>query len=208
MNKVIIKNEEIKDKTRIFLLYFLTLSRIFFAITFFLILIKINKNDIFILNLIAFFCVLLMELTDVLDGYIARKYNLVTFIGSIIDPFSDSISRLIVFGTIAYKGLCLPFVPIIMVLRDLTIAYTRIALNIYSIDYSTRFSGKLKGFIQGISALVLISLLIFNIDLSFKNKIVIFFSYLITLIVLYSLFDYTLGAFIKYKNLTIKNKNI
>ncbi len=206
MFKIIIKNKKFKDKTKIFWLYLLTLSRIFFAFLVFLIVIKINKQNIFILNLFAFLCVLLIELTDLLDGHIARKYNLVTFAGTIIDPFADSISRLIVFGTLAYKGLCLPFVPIVMILRDLTVAYTRIAQISYSIDCSARFSGKLKAFIQGTSSLIMISLLFFNIDLSLKNKIIVFFSYLVTLVVLYSLIDYTLGTFIKYKKLNIEKK--
>ncbi len=206
MFKIIIKNKKFKDKTKIFWLYLLTLSRIFFAFLVFLIVIKINMQNIFILNLFAFLCVLLVELTDLLDGHLARKYNLVTFAGIIIDPFADSISRLIVFGTLAYKGLCLPFVPIIMILRDLTVAYTRIAQISYSIDCSARFSGKLKAFIQGVSSLIMISLLFINIDLSLKNKIIIFFSYLVTLFVLYSLIDYTLATFINYKKFNIEKK--
>lgn len=207
MFKISIINKNIKDKNKILLLYLLTLSRIFFAFLLFIFLVKINKYNDFILNLIALLFVILVEITDLLDGYLARKFNLVTFVGKIIDPFSDSISRLIVFGSLAYKGLCLPFVPIIMVLRDITIAYTRIAQVSYSIDCSVRLSGKLKAFIQGASAIILISLPLFNLDLNLKSQIIYYLSYLTSLIVLYSLFDYTLVTIIKYKKLKKVEKN-
>src|SRR5262245_50411518 len=34
---------------------------------------------------------LLAATTDALDGYIARKYNLITVLGRILDPFADKI---------------------------------------------------------------------------------------------------------------------
>ena len=94
-----------------------------------------------------------------------------------------------------------------MVLRDIVIAYTRIVQVTYSIDCSVRFSGKLKAFIQGFGAIILVSLSFFkNISLNLKHDIIYFISYFIVAIVLYSLFDYTLGTAIKYKNLSIDKK--
>ncbi len=199
-----IYNKNPNDKIKIILLYLLTLSRIFFAFLVFILVVKTDNQNIFILNFYAFLSVLLMEITDLLDGFLARRLNLVTFAGKIIDPFSDSISRLIVFGTLAYKGLCLSFVPIIMVLRDLTIAYINIARISYSIDCPIRFSGKLKAFVQGISALILISLPLFELEINLKKQIIIFLSYFTTAIILYSLFDYTFYTIMKYKKLQVE----
>jgi len=193
--------KEFKNLYKVLWLYILTLSRIILAFLAFLFLIKFD--NIF-LTLIF---IILVEITDLFDGYLARKLNLVTFVGKILDPFSDSISRLIIYGSLAYKGLCLPFVPIIMVLRDIVIAYTRIVQVTYSIDCSVRFSGKLKAFIQGFGAIILVSLPFFkNISSNLKHDIIYFISYSIVAIVLYSLFDYTLGTAIKYKNLSIDKK--
>ena len=46
------------------------------------------------------------ELTDLLDGYIARKYNLITKLGSWLDPLADKLMALAVLITFFTKGLC------------------------------------------------------------------------------------------------------
>ncbi|OQB13918.1 MAG: putative CDP-diacylglycerol--glycerol-3-phosphate 3-phosphatidyl-transferase 2 [Firmicutes bacterium ADurb.Bin193] len=43
-------------------------------------------------------------LTDILDGYIARKYNLITKWGIVFDPIADKLTQLTVAFCIALKG--------------------------------------------------------------------------------------------------------
>jgi len=38
---------------------------------------------------VAFFIFLFSAITDVLDGYIARKYNMITKLGTVLDPLAD-----------------------------------------------------------------------------------------------------------------------
>ncbi|MFH0965030.1 MAG: CDP-alcohol phosphatidyltransferase family protein, partial [Planctomycetota bacterium] len=71
---------------------------------------------------------LLLELNDLLDGTLDRRWRVVSETGAMLDPYADSVSRLIVFWTLARRGLALPAVPLVMALRDVTVAYCRIAL--------------------------------------------------------------------------------
>ena len=66
----------------------LTLSRLFFTFPL-IIFLEINKPN-FVLALI-----ILGGITDYFDGYFARKFNLTTKFGAIIDPLSDKIFLLI-----------------------------------------------------------------------------------------------------------------
>ena len=96
--------------------------------------------------------VLLIELTDVLDGYCARRFGVVSRFGKMLDPYSDSISRLIVFWTLSRSDRCLELVPLCMAIRDLTCAYSRIALAQAGRDVSARMTGKVKAVVQGFAA--------------------------------------------------------
>lgn len=46
-------------------------------------------------HLLSFVLLCIMELTDLFDGYIARKYNLITNVGKILDPFADKLLQLV-----------------------------------------------------------------------------------------------------------------
>lgn len=67
----------------------ITVSRIVFGAIIFLLL---TKTDLYWHAFILFF---IASITDYFDGYLARKYNLVSQLGEILDPIADKI--LIVF---------------------------------------------------------------------------------------------------------------
>lgn len=53
--------------------------------------------------LLAFILLTLSALTDVLDGFIARKYNLITDFGKLMDPLADKATQLTILVTLALK---------------------------------------------------------------------------------------------------------
>lgn len=58
--------------------------------------------------IIAIIFLLLSGLTDVLDGFIARKYDFITDFGKLIDPFADKATQIAILVTLAVKNV-LPF---------------------------------------------------------------------------------------------------
>jgi CDP-diacylglycerol--glycerol-3-phosphate 3-phosphatidyltransferase len=98
----------------------------------------------------------LAELTDMLDGIIARRLSIVTEWGAMLDPYIDSISRLIVYWALACNGLALAFVPLAMAIRDVTVAYSRITLARHGKSVSAKLSGKIKAEVQGGGAILLV----------------------------------------------------
>jgi len=105
---------------------------------------------------VCVFIVLLIELTDMLDGLIARRAGIVSEFGAMLDPYADSISRLIVYWGFACAGLVIALVPLAMAFRDITVAYCRITLTRFDRSVSAKLSGKIKAVIQGVGAIVII----------------------------------------------------
>lgn len=63
----------------------LTLLRIILVPIYLLVFFSNLKNRVLLAGLIF----ILAGISDVLDGYIARKYDLITKLGSVLDPFAD-----------------------------------------------------------------------------------------------------------------------
>ena len=76
----------------------------------------------------AFATALAIELTDLADGYVARRLGCVTDFGKLVDPFCDAFARLVVFFTLAaaaFRGgaaLVPLWMPALLLLRDLAVA--------------------------------------------------------------------------------------
>lgn len=58
------------------------------------------------------------SLTDFLDGYIARKYNLVTDFGKLVDAIADKILVNSVLIILASQGFIHPIIPVVIIIRD------------------------------------------------------------------------------------------
>ena len=61
---------------------------------------------------------IIASLTDFLDGYIARKYNLITDFGKMIDAIADKILVNSVLIILAATGFIHPIIPVIIIVRD------------------------------------------------------------------------------------------
>lgn len=145
-----------ENKTGYILVQILTLLRIPLAVLFAVFLLS-GKDSVTKL-VITLSLLVLIETTDAIDGKIARFFNLVSEYGATLDPFSDSISRLIVYWALASHNLILFLVPLSMAVRDITVAYSRILLAQRGRSVSARISGKVKAVVQAsVSPLILLS---------------------------------------------------
>ncbi len=101
--------------------------------------------------------VVLVEVTDLADGYLARLHGVVSDWGKMFDPYSDSVARLTIYWSLAVIGRCWVFLPLVMAVRDVTVSYARILMTRQGQSVAARLTGKLKAWVQGVGALVLIS---------------------------------------------------
>lgn len=106
----------------------LTMIRFALAIPFIIFLtISANESEYsLIFRLISLIIFAIASLTDFFDGYIARKYNLITDFGKIMDPLADKIlviSALVVFVELNYIP---AWMSIIVLAREFLISGIRI----------------------------------------------------------------------------------
>lgn len=136
----------------------ITISRVFLSIIAVLLLFAGNIKLIAIAYAIMGFS----EVSDVIDGYVARRDKLVTNLGKILDPLSDSVSRFFFYFAFAWHGLFPIWFMTFFFFRDIIVAYVRIYASFSGTVLSARISGKFKAFVQFAGQYLLIFALMFN----------------------------------------------
>ncbi|MBX7072274.1 MAG: CDP-diacylglycerol--glycerol-3-phosphate 3-phosphatidyltransferase [Pirellulales bacterium] len=88
--------------------------------------------------------------TDWLDGYFARKYNLVTVLGRILDPFVDKviICGAFIFLVAEANSGVKAWMAVVVVARELLVTALRGHLEGEGVNFSAAMSGKLKMVLQ------------------------------------------------------------
>lgn len=61
----------------------------------------------------------LAAITDILDGIIARKFNLITKLGTVLDPLADKLMTITVFICITVRGIIPWWIILILFAKDL-----------------------------------------------------------------------------------------
>lgn len=69
-------------------------------------------------KLIALAVFLLAGLTDIIDGYLARKNNWITDVGKILDPLADKLMQFTAFVCLAIKNSFLTFLVVIVLVKE------------------------------------------------------------------------------------------
>ena len=100
--------------------------------------------------------------TDWIDGYIARKYNLVTQLGRILDPFADKIliCGIFIFLCAEPDSQILPWMTVVIVGREILVTALRSFLEQQGGDFSAKMAGKLKMVFQCVAAVLSLLILI------------------------------------------------
>ena len=113
-------------------------------------------------KVVALALFLLASFTDMLDGKIARKYNLITNFGKFLDPIADKmlVNSSLIFFAVPWEftpfSLTVPvFCVIVMVLRDLVVDTMRFVAASKGKVVAANIFGKLKTVFQMIALPVL-----------------------------------------------------
>jgi CDP-diacylglycerol--glycerol-3-phosphate 3-phosphatidyltransferase len=120
---------------------------------------------------LAFFCILYGSISDFLDGYIARKYNLITNFGKIMDATVDKVMTLGSFVLLIWLGLLPPVwftIPVValIALREIGITVLRMVAARKQFVMAAEKSGKRKTIWQVTGICVLFAVPMFDRDVA------------------------------------------
>ena len=96
--------------------------------------------------------VVLIWISDLMDGYVARSRNEVSELGKIIDPLADKISIIALGVALLTKGLVALWFIVIIVLRDIIILAGGSYLKaVHGAVLQSNFLGKISVFVIGLT---------------------------------------------------------
>ena len=71
----------------------------------------------------AILVLLVSGLTDIVDGFVARKFNMVSDLGKILDPFADKLTQWTLFICLAMRYKIILFIVCLFFLKEITLAF-------------------------------------------------------------------------------------
>ncbi len=136
----------------------LTVARLILSVVFF-VLLALETHGTFVLwqikpvlNL-AILVFVLAVVTDFLDGYLARKWELTSTFGRIADPFADKI--VVCGGFVMLTGvageLVEPWFAVVIMFREFLVSGLRSFLESRGVPFGAALSGKLKMVVQSLT---------------------------------------------------------
>lgn len=166
----------------------LTIFRVILIVPFILLLLGGNAGwfgaNIVITDMIALLIFVIASLTDLADGKIARKYNLVTNFGKFMDPLADKLLVCSALIALIELGRIPSWVVIIIIGREFIISGFRLIASDNGVVIAASYWGKFKTTFQ----MVMVCLMIANLQpLKLVTDIVMWVALVLTVI---SLIDY------------------
>ena len=130
-------------------------------------------------------------LTDILDGYIARKYNYITDIGKLIDPLADKLTQLSLLLSLAILKILpwwifmIVFVKEFVLVVSASVLYSKKDVVVYS-----KWYGKLATTLFYLAIVVSLIINQFNVTMAFRIDLYLY--YLAILATIFSLIMYSI----------------
>lgn len=152
----------------------ITISRIFLIPLFLIILtinfdwgeISIGNNTLPVTQLVGSIIFIIASLTDWLDGYIARKYNLITNMGKFLDPLADKLLVSAAFIMLIELQIAPAWIIVVIISREFAITGFRLVAAGEGVVLAASSMGKLKTVSQ---ILAVILLMLNNFPFSYTN---------------------------------------
>ena len=129
---------------------------------------------------------IIASLTDMLDGKIARKYNLITNFGKFMDPLADKLLVCSALICLVGMGKLASWMVIVIISREFIISGFRLIASDNGVVIAASYFGKFKTVFQ----MVMICLMIADINNDIYRVITVVVTWVALILTVVSLIDY------------------
>lgn len=139
---------------------------------------------------------LLLEISDLADGWWARRNRAVTNFGKLFDPFSDAITRFTLFLGLYALDVADLWMIIVIFYRDASVSFFRTVAAVRNVVLSARASGKIKAVVQGVGTQIIFLALMGKSmmpELTWLDRVPWWTMLIVTLVTAGSFVDYLVG---------------
>ena len=129
---------------------------------------------------------IIASLTDMLDGKIARKYNLITDFGKFMDPLADKLLVCSALICLVELGRLPAWICIVIIAREFAISGFRLVASDNGIVIAASYWGKTKT----VSQMAMVILMILNLEIPAVQMLTTIIMYVACALTIISLVDY------------------
>lgn len=137
----------------------------------------------FVLNWVALGVFILASLTDFLDGFIARKYNMISNFGKFMDPLADKLLVCSALICLLALGRINAFLVLVIIARDFIISGFRLVASDKGVVIAANMWGKVKTTMQ----MIMIGFMIPDVKAVFPVCVIL--GWIVMFLTVYSLID-------------------
>lgn len=157
--------------------------------------------------ILSFIVLTISGITDILDGFIARKFNFITNFGKLIDPLADKATQISILTALVLKQIIPIWILAIVILKEFVMIAGASFLYGKELVVSSKWYGKLATVLFYIA--IVCSLIINQFNINFKFDQYLYYLALISTI--FSLLMYIkafyMQGYLKKENLKIEKKD-
>ena len=147
-------------------------------------------------------------LTDILDGFIARKFNFITNFGKLIDPLADKATQVSVLASLTFKGIVPLWILLIVFLKEFIMVSGASFLYGKKLVVSSRWYGKLATVLFYVAIVASLFIEYWNTHINPTSPLISFDNSIYYLAILTTIFSLIMYFKQFYKDGYLKKENL
>ena len=156
----------------------------------------------------AFVMLTVSGLTDILDGFIARKFNFITNFGKLIDPLADKATQVSVLASLTFKGIIPLWILLIVFLKEFIMVSGASFLYGKKLVVSSRWYGKLATVLFYVAIVASLFIEYWNTSINPNSPLINFDDYIYYLAILTTFFSLIMYFKQFYQEGYLKKENL